>query len=116
MILHITRRRDWEAARHAGRYAADSLSTEGFIHCSEPRQVTAVANARFRGQAGLVLLWIDPAKLAAPLRYENREGGVDLVPHVYGPIELDAVVKVTTFEPESDGTFTAELLERRRSE
>jgi uncharacterized protein (DUF952 family) len=112
MILHIAPSADWDAAQRAGRYTPDSLAREGFIHCSEPRQVIAVANARFKGHTDLVLLWIDPGRLTSPLRHENLEGGSDHFPHVYGPIELDAVVKVTAFEVGPDGTFAPDLLGR----
>jgi uncharacterized protein (DUF952 family) len=42
-----------------------------------------------------VLLHIDPARLQAPVRYENLEGGRELFPHVYGPVPVSAVVDVT---------------------
>jgi uncharacterized protein (DUF952 family) len=104
-LLHITTPGAWAQAREAGSYTADSLQTEGFIHCSEPRQVIWVANTHFRGKRGLVLLHIDPSRLNAEVRYENLEGGSDLFPHVYGAIPTAAVVNVTPFEPDEDGTF-----------
>jgi len=60
-IYHIAHRDEWEAARASGHYAADSLPTEGFIHCSEPHQIVGVANRLFRGQSDLVLLRLDPS-------------------------------------------------------
>jgi uncharacterized protein (DUF952 family) len=89
----------------AGAYAADSLATEGFIHCSTAAQVVWVANNRFRGRRDFVLLHIDSSRLAAPVRYENLEGGTQLFPHVYGPLDLDAIVDVTPFPPDEAGTF-----------
>ena len=102
-ILHIATRAVWDAAQHAGEYRADSLSSEGFIHCSTPQQVLGPANAFYRGQLDLVLLVIDPAKLHAPLRYEVADH--DLFPHVYGPLNLDAVINVVPFPPREDGAF-----------
>ena len=64
MIFHITSRAVWEAALGAGIYEADSLKSEGFIHCSTAEQYIWVANQRFRGRADLVLLHIDPARIA----------------------------------------------------
>ena len=72
MILHIARREEWEAAQAAGDYRADTLLTEGFIHCSTPAQVLGPANALFHGQSDLMLLVIEPARLAARL----EEGGL----------------------------------------
>ena len=112
MIVHIAPRQDWEAALPGGRYTADSLATEGFIHCSETRQVIAVANARFKGHPHLVLLWIDPSRLSSPVRYENLEGGADRFPHIYGPLNVDAVVDVTPFAPSADGLFDRAQLSR----
>lgn len=105
MIYHIAPRGDWEAARPSGVYRADSLDTEGFIHCSTAAQVVAVANFLFRGVSGLVLLHVDPEKLSSRVVYENLEGGDERFPHVYGPMEVEAVVQVTAFEPGPDGTF-----------
>jgi uncharacterized protein (DUF952 family) len=79
---------------------------EGFIHCSTREQVIQVANIRFRGQSGLVLLFIDTEKVAAEIIYENLEGGQQLFPHIYGELNTDAVMQVAEFEPDADGYFT----------
>lgn len=84
IILHITRREDWKAAQASDAYRADTLASQGFIHCSTPEQVIPVANARFRGQEGLVLLAIDSGAVEAEIRYENLEGGDELFPHTDG--------------------------------
>jgi uncharacterized protein (DUF952 family) len=81
------------------------VATEGFIHCSTPEQVLRVANARFRGREDLVLLLIDSGMIAAEIRYENLEGGNERFPHIYGPLNLEAVINVLDFEPQADGTF-----------
>jgi uncharacterized protein (DUF952 family) len=103
IIFHITRREAWSEA--AGPYQTDTFSVEGFIHCSTREQVIQVANTRFPGQRGLVLLLIDTNKVSAEIRYENLEGGQQKFPHIYGEINTDAVVQVTAFEPQTDGYF-----------
>jgi uncharacterized protein (DUF952 family) len=112
-ILHLTSNDAWLAAAKQGLYHADSLSTEGFIHCSKPSQIVDVANAFYRGQQGLVLLVIDLSKLKPALKWEPpaepapthaRKG--DLFPHVYGALNLDAVVGVLPFVPGADGAFS----------
>jgi uncharacterized protein (DUF952 family) len=108
-ILHITTERAWAEAQARGAYAADSLASEGFIHCSTPSQVAWVANQRFRGRTDLILLHIDPTRLDAKVVYENLEGGEQLFPHVYGPIPVPAVVGVTPLLPSEDGSFTLGL-------
>jgi uncharacterized protein (DUF952 family) len=106
MILHITHRSDWEDALAAGDYRADTLATEGFIHCSTPAQVLGPANELFRGQADLMLLVIDPARLSARLVYEDSYGAGQAFPHIYGPLNLDAVRRVVPFPPDANGCFT----------
>jgi uncharacterized protein (DUF952 family) len=102
-ILHITMRAAWAAAQQVGEYRVASLDTEGFIHCSTLQQVVRTADRFFRGQQDLELLVIDPAKLQAPLRYEAADD--ELFPHVYGPLDLDAVIDVLPFPPSENGIF-----------
>jgi uncharacterized protein (DUF952 family) len=79
----------------------------GFIHCSKAHQVSGVANAVYAGVHGLVLLVIDPERVTAPIREESPDGsdGNERYPHIYGPLNVDAVLEVVEFEPSSDGTF-----------
>ncbi|MCE5185219.1 MAG: DUF952 domain-containing protein [Planctomycetaceae bacterium] len=98
MILHITSREDWNKALNAGQYCPESLRTEGYIHCSKPSQVVEVANFLFKGQTGLVLLVIDPAKLNSRVKWECSQGSA-LYPHLYGPLNLTAVKAVLDFPP-----------------
>jgi uncharacterized protein (DUF952 family) len=105
-ILHATSQAAWSAAQARGGYSADSLAGQGFIHCSRKDQILRVANTFYAGQHGLVLLVIDPLRLTSELRWEP---GVDLAtelfPHVYGPINLEAVQHALDFEPGPDGKF-----------
>jgi uncharacterized protein (DUF952 family) len=105
IIFHITRREAWPRAVAEGIYLTETFETEGFIHCSTREQVAEVANARFRGRQDLALLFIDTDKVAAEILYENLEGGRQMFPHIYGALNVDAVVKVTDFEPGADGYF-----------
>lgn len=114
MIFHITSRTAWDEAQKRGDYRAESITTEGFIHCSTLSQVLPVANNFYKGQSGLILLEIEPTLLSAKLKWEPPSGGTpprgvpagDKFPHIYGPINLDAVVKVVVFESNSDGSWT----------
>ncbi len=113
MIFHITSRKDWEAAQAKGAYTVESLQTEGFIHCSNLNQVLPVAETFYKGQSNLVLLMIEPTLLTSTLKWEPPSGGTpppgvpaeDLFPHIYGPINLDAVVNVFDFIFDSTGAF-----------
>jgi uncharacterized protein (DUF952 family) len=106
-ILHITSKTLWNAAQRLGQYSAPSLVTEGFIHCSTPAQVVAVAERFYAGQHGLVLLVLNSKRIQAEVKYEAGTDKPDeLFPHVYGTINLDAVTRVLDFEPDSVGRWT----------
>ena len=102
MILHITYRADWAAARNGETYEAPSLADEGFIHCSTPSQVVSTANRYYAGRDDLVLLRIDPDRLTAEVRYENTVGGDELFPHVYGPVDRAAVIDARPWSPRDE--------------
>ena len=105
-IYHITSQASWSAAQSSGAYSADSLVKEGFVHCSKADQILRVANCFYEGQSGLVILMIDPARLKPMLRWEPGSDKADeLFPHIYGPLNLDAVLRVFDFPPGSDGKF-----------
>jgi uncharacterized protein (DUF952 family) len=106
MLLHISHRDEWAQALEAGRYEAASLTSDGFIHCSTPAQLLIPANAIYRGQRDLVLLCMDPALISAPIVYEDCYESGHEFPHVYGPINLEAVIQVVEFPPNADGSFS----------
>lgn len=102
-IVHICERSAWEEALAAGEYRAASLDEEGFIHNSRPEQILAVANSFYRRARDLVILWIDTQRVQAEIRWEAADGQV--FPHIYGPLNLDAVRAVRDFTPDADGVF-----------
>ena len=105
-IFHITPRSAWEAAQATGSYRGDTLETEGFIHCSTIDQVLGPANTRFHGQQGLILLRIDSGKVQSSIIYEDCYESGDEFPHIYGPLNVDAVIEVIDFLPNPDGSFS----------
>jgi uncharacterized protein (DUF952 family) len=102
-LFHIARQADWVNA--GDTYVPSSFDDDGFIHCATRSQVLRIANERFGGRCDLIVLVIDPRRVPAEIRLENLEGGSELFPHIYGPLERSAVVAVETFSPGSDGTF-----------
>ena len=103
IILHITKREQCEEAKLTKKYCGDTLESEGFIHCSTPEQVIKVANSFFRSQSGLVLLCLESEAVEAEIRYEGLDG--ERFPHIYGALNIDAVVQVLDFSPGEDGCF-----------
>lgn len=100
-IFHITARSDWEAAQTLGRYEADSLKSEGFIHLSRPHQVLSVADFLFKDKKDLVLLQVGEELVTSPVKYEGKEN--NLFPHIYGPLNLNAILNVYDFSEGSEG-------------
>ena len=93
MIYHVVRKADWEAALEKGFYEAASLHTEGFIHNSTREQVAGVLNRYYINEKDLLLLHIDESKLTSPLKYELAPSVNEMFPHVFGPINLGAVIE-----------------------
>lgn len=105
MITHITTAAAWAAAQPTGQYTADSLASEGFIHCSTLAQLLGTANAIFRGQQGLVVLLIDEAQVTADIVYEDCYETGMAFPHIYGVLPTTAVTQAIDFPCDEHGLF-----------
>jgi uncharacterized protein (DUF952 family) len=103
-ILHITQRQQWEKAKNLGSYRGDTLDSEGFIHCSTRSQVIGSANRFFKDQKDLVILVIEIDRTQAEIRYEGADDN-NLFPHIYGELNIDAVVQAIDLESGADGFF-----------
>jgi len=109
----LTNSANWIEAQQQGFITAPSLATEGFIHCSTEYQMRDVANKYYRGATDMVLVHIDPTVLTSPLKWEppaHIDGSPSLpneplFPHIYGVINLEAVIRVIDFPSNSDGSF-----------
>jgi uncharacterized protein (DUF952 family) len=108
MIYHVSTPAEWADARTSGDYTSSSrdrtLAEEGFIHCSRADQLAGVLERYYVGAGPLLLLSVDPELLTPPWQEDEIAPGV-FFPHVYGPINLDAVVAVTPMDPAADGSY-----------
>lgn len=108
-IFHIATQSDWQAAQRIGEYRmstrGQSIDQVGFIHASTADQVERTANSAFPGAQDLVLLTIDQGRLAALVRFEPAPDSGELFPHLYGPLNLDAVTDARPLQPGPDGVF-----------
>ena len=103
LIYHICRQEEWQAGESAGAYGGSSQDlADGFIHFSGPDQVRASAAKHRAGQEGLVLLEVEASVLGPNLKWEASRGGA-LFPHLYGPLDPAAVMRVLPLPLGPDG-------------
>ncbi len=103
LIYHLTYKNAWESAKPTGEYAAPSLAEEGFIHCSKDiPQLIKVAARLYPGETNLMVLDVELNKLIAPLKSEPSRSG-EIYPHIYGKLNVDAVVQERTLKVGADG-------------
>ena len=91
IIYHIVLPEVWEKFKDKDFYEADSLQTEGFIHCSFREQIEPVLQRYYKDAEKVLLLEIESEKLTSKLINEPSTGG-EIYPHIYGKINRDAIV------------------------
>jgi uncharacterized protein (DUF952 family) len=92
-IYHIVLPETWESFKGRPSYAADSLQTEGFIHCSFDSQLDAVISRYYANTGRIFVLKLDTGKLRSKLVEEASTNG-EIYPHLYGRLNMDAIVDV----------------------
>ena len=113
LLFHLAIAEEWEEARsRGGPYRRStlevSLDEQGFIHCSFPGQLQKVADAVFAGRDDVVLLAINRGQLSAEVRAEPTDGSIERFPHIYGPLDLDAVLDSMPVPLGADGHLDLE--------
>lgn len=103
-IFHLALADDWDAAQTSGSYSVSTLGLDlaevGFIHCAQDHQVAGV-HERFYSEVAdeLLLLTIDTDRLTWPWQLDDVPGEPSPFPHIYGPLNVDAVVSAEPFRP-----------------
>ena len=92
-IYHVVLPEVWERFKDRPSYAPESLTSEGFIHCSYPGQLEAVLKRYYRGVEKVLILKIDTEKLYAKLVKEPSTNN-EMYPHLYGRLNHNAVVDI----------------------
>ncbi|AKN17515.1 DUF952 domain-containing protein [Mycobacterium haemophilum] len=111
VLVHLCGAEEWSRARSRGGIHLDgcgAASKAAFIHLSTLEQVHLPANRLYRSRTDLILLYIDPSELDSPVRWEPgvaTDPESMLFPHLYGPLPVRAVIRVTPYLPGPDGTF-----------
>ena len=101
-IFHLAVESDWRQAETTGHYAISTLGLDlsevGFIHCSQAEQVAGVHERFYQDVTDpVLLLTIDTDLLTSPWQLDPVEGEPLPFPHVYGPINVDAVISAEPF-------------------
>lgn len=112
LIYHLVPQAVWAAAPTDQPYTPADYEREGFIHCTQGEaQVAVVANRYYRHDARVwLVLIIDEDAVVPAIKYEPGRDG-QLYPHIYGPLNRDAVITSQVMPRDPDGSFKP--LERR---
>ena len=94
---------DYQAAAARGTLYEATLQGSGFIHASPIDQLTRVANKYYKGVADVRVAVVQVLKVDAPIKWEPATAGI--YPHIYGPLNMDAVTRVVPVSPGADGNF-----------
>lgn len=109
----------WVAAQQTGYYTRSTVDTDltevGFIHVTSPDQTAALLNRRFADRNDLLLLLVDAEKVHPAVKFEPALSGTPgLFPHIYGPLNVDAVYAAVTPAKDATGNYVLPLLNLRR--
>lgn len=105
MIYHIVQKDKWELFKSKAFYKTNSLTREGYIHCSFENQVLKVANTFHKGQKDLLVLCIDDKKIKNIVRVEDLFNLNENYPHVYDELPKNAIEKVVELKVSDTGDF-----------
>lgn len=109
-IIAITNSVMWNKALQDGSYTQSTMDTTlqevGFLHCTSPEQTIATANRHFTDRDNVILLLINLGKVTSEVRFEAAKSGrPGLFPHIYGPLNVDAVYATLKLEKNESGQF-----------
>ncbi len=104
LTYHATPREHWETSDDTKPYVSNDFADEGFIHCTDSAEaLPSVLTTYYKGTPGdWVVLTIDKDRVSSETRYEDPDNDF---PHIYGPLNRDAIVAVRDIPRSDDGTF-----------
>ncbi len=103
IIYKICSQSEWDQAVKVELYSgSQDDERDGFIHLSTWEQVPGTLEKHFKGQQDLLLIAVDETKIKEHLKYEPSRDG-DLFPHLYGQLQLDAVIWVKPVDRALEG-------------
>ena len=105
-LYHAASQADWDS-RSASHYQPSAFADEGFVHLSSAEQMVGTLHKHYPGRTDLMVLTVDATKVEANLVWEDLYGSGTEFPHIYGPINLSAVVAITPTSCEDNGGWDA---------
>lgn len=104
VTYHLVPAEVWEAQKFGRFYVPENFAEEGFIHCTDTlEELVAVGNRYYRDDPRTFLvLAIDCELVTAEIRYEDERR---IFPHIYGPLDADAVLSMQPVVRAADGSF-----------
>ncbi|NGP76397.1 DUF952 domain-containing protein [Balneolaceae bacterium YR4-1] len=105
LIFHVVKKEDWKTQKKDSRYHPETIDTEGFIHCSTGRNIEEVTNRLYSGEDDILLIIINTTLVDPEIRYENCGNSDIKYPHIYGPLNMDAVIDKIELASEDDGSY-----------
>lgn len=106
LLFHITTKANWDEHKNDGNYEPESLEAEGFIHCSTGDQIEETANRIYTDKDKILLLVIDASLVGEEnIKYEKDEDLGVTYPHIYSPLNINAIIDKIEIKSENDGKF-----------
>jgi len=102
-IYLLSSQAEYQQALNAGTLIRDSLKSEGFIHATPKSQLNRLANKYYKEKLSPLILMVDKKLITAQVKWEPATGG--LYPHIYGPLNINAVTKIEEISLAEDGNF-----------
>jgi uncharacterized protein (DUF952 family) len=106
VIYHLVPIDYWESQPTDRPYTPADFAREGFIHCTRgDEQIAVVANRYYRNdrRAWRVLV-IAEQVVSSEIKYEPGSDDA-FYPHIYGPLNREAVINVLPMPRDHDGVF-----------
>lgn len=106
IIFHIAKENQWTNFNKYKTYEDETLKTYGFLHCCTFDQILHVANGNLKNvDERLIVVCINTEYLSSKLKWEKNIKNDMVFPHLYGPINQDAVINTLKFEKDTSGNF-----------
>lgn len=102
--LHLTPKDVWDRQRNQSEYIPEAYERDGFIHCTDgDENLLSVATLFYSNDArDFVVLTLAVDKIRSEVKYEDPDR---IYPHIYGPLNTDAVIGIKAIERSADGQF-----------